>query len=82
MLKSIVKKILSVSMQRILQKNVDAVSELKKNLHLAYLWWRLMANPPRTSGVERCFDYTVHINDGSNFYIPLQWLDMGFKLKQ
>ena len=28
-----------------------------------------MATKPRTSGYERCFSYTVHINEGPNFYI-------------
>jgi FkbM family methyltransferase len=29
----------------------------------------MFANPPRTSGVERCFGYTVRITDGPNFYM-------------
>lgn len=38
-------------------------------LHLARLQWRMFANPPHTSGYERCFGYTVHINDAPNFYV-------------
>lgn len=29
---------------------------------------RMMSDPPRTSGVEACFGYTVRINDAPNFY--------------
>jgi len=60
--KAIARNGLPVGMQRILRKTI-------KDLLLFRLKRRMFANPSRTTGVERCFDYKVHINDGPNFYV-------------
>ncbi len=44
----------------------------RRQRRLADLRRRLMADPPRTSGVETCFGYTVRINDGPNFYMMVK----------
>ena len=63
MIKSVARKVLPVDIRRKLRH------VMSKEQYETRLRRRMFATPPRTSGVERCFDYSVRINDGPNFYI-------------
>lgn len=62
MLRKVVRKVLPIGMRERLWPIVN-------DIRLARLRRRMYSVPPRTSGLERCFDYTVRINDGPNFYV-------------
>ena len=69
MLKTIACKVFPTGAGNVVRYAANGAGQWKTNPHLARLRWRLMTPKPRTSGYERCFGYTVHINDGPNFYI-------------
>lgn len=68
-LRAIACKVLPVGVRRCIWQGLCALNQSTTPCRLACLRRRMFAEPPRTSGIERCLDYTVHITDGPNFYI-------------
>lgn len=64
-----VRRVLPVGLRRRIWRAICALDHRKTSWRLARLRRRMFANPPRTSGVEQCFCYTIRINDGPNFYL-------------
>jgi FkbM family methyltransferase len=62
-------RLLPVAVRNPVWRARNALTHITQNWQLARLRRRMFSNPSRTTGMERCFGYTVHINDGPNFYI-------------
>ena len=67
MLKSIARRILPVSVRRVVRAGMNAANEAKVNWHLARFHRRVWNARP--GSLVKCLNYTVRINDGPNFYI-------------
>jgi FkbM family methyltransferase len=52
----------------LITKEIKKIGGWKTKLHLTRLRLRMMTNQLRPSKIERCFGYTVRINDRPNFY--------------
>lgn len=66
---SLARHVLPVGMRRRIRQAIYILDQRTTGWRMARLRRRMFANPPHTSGVERCLGYTVHINDGPNFYV-------------